>query len=562
MKNKITLVTGLWDLGRGNIDEAFKRPYQDYLDKFADLLKTDIPMYIYIDPSDEEFIWKHRKKENTHLKFLTIEELKKWFCFTNKVNEIRIKSSWYSQADWLSKSPQATLEAYNPLVMSKFFMVNDARLSNVFDSEYYFWLDAGIANTVHPGYFYHDKVLDNLPDFLNANENFVFVTYPYIGGYEIHGFEREAIARYCDTDYVKYVCRGGFFGGHVSVIEQLNGVYYGYLDKTLSEGYMGTEESIFTIMMHNYSDIITQYSIEDNGLLWPFFEDLKDKKFDKNIIKSEVKKTKKSNNIALYALTFNSPDQFSKLCQSIKSYDGNLLSKTKKFLIDNSTDNSTYSEYKSLCEYYGFTHLKMKENLGICGGRQYIAKHADDNDFDYHMFFEDDMFFYNGNDVVCRDGFPRKINDFYNKILHIIANEKFDFLKFNFTEFYGSNSKQWAWYNVPQEFREKHFPERPHKTEDDTGKEPFAIYKNIKTYNGLAYATGEIYYCNWPQIVSKEGNKKMFLETTWAYPFEQTWMSHIYQETLKGKINPGILLATPTEHDRFFHYNASERKES
>ena len=103
---------------------------------------------------------------------------------------------------------------------------------------------------------------------------------------------------------------------------------------------------------------------------------------------------------------------------------------------------------------------------------------------------------------------------------------------------------------------------KPNKTVNDSGKEPFLNFKNIKSYQGLPYATGEIYYCNWPQIVSREGNKKMFLDTKWAHPYEQTWMSYIYQETVKGTIKPGILLATPTEHNRFEHYSKEERREN
>ena len=90
----------------------------------------------------------------------------------------------------------------------------------------------------------------------------------------------------------------------------------------------------------------------------------------------------------------------------------------------------------------------------------------------------------------------------------------------------------------------------------------FLKFQNIKSNRGLPYATGEIYYCNWPQVVSKEGNKKMFLDTTWGHPFEQTWMSFIYQETVKGNIKTGVLLATPTEHDRFDHYPKEERREN
>ena len=54
----------------------------------------------------------------------------------------------------------------------------------------------------------------------------------------------------------------------------------------------------------------------------------------------------------------------------------------------------------------------------------------------------------------------------------------------------------------------------------------------------------------------------MFLDVTWAHPYEQTWMSYMFQETLKDKIIPGILMLSPTEHDRFDHYDGSLRKES
>ena len=82
------------------------------------------------------------------------------------------------------------------------------------------------------------------------------------------------------------------------------------------------------------------------------------------------------------------------------------------------------------------------------------------------------------------------------------------------------------------------------------------------SFQGIPFAHGEIYYCNWPQVVSKYGNEKMFLTEKWARPYEQTWMSYMFQETIKGNINPGILLLSPTEHDRFDHYDGSLRKES
>jgi hypothetical protein len=61
--------------------------------------------------------------------------------------------------------------------------------------------------------------------------------------------------------------------------------------------------------------------------------------------------------------------------------------------------------------------------------------------------------------------------------------------------------------------------------------------------------------------MSKKGNFKCYVETKYAHPFEQTIMSHCYQETVKGKIKPGVLLLSPTEHERFDFYEAALRKE-
>jgi hypothetical protein len=560
-KNKTTIVTALFNLGRDNISQSFKRNYSDYLNKFGELLKCDSPMYIFADKSDEDFIWSIRQKHNTVVNTMSIDELKNWFEFTNITNKIRQDEEWLNQASWLRESPQSTLEGYNPLVMSKMFMLNNVTIWNPFDSEYFFWIDAGITNTVHYGYFSHDKVFNNLENAMSELKDFIFLSYPYDGGYEVHGFKREPLARYCKTDYVKYVCRGGFFGGKKDTINQINGLYYSYLKSSLNEGLMGTEESVFTILMHNHSEIISQYMIDDNGLVWPFFEELKSGSVLKRIV-SRGENNLNINKVGLYVIGFNSPKQFETLIKSMLEYDSDFVHKTKKFLLDNSTDLSTTPLYKELCDEYNFEHIK-KDNLGICGGRQWIAEHFESTDLDYYLFFEDDMFFYPNEGTSCKNGFNRYVSNLYIKSLEIIKKENLDFLKYNYTEFFGDNGTQWSWYNVPQSIREEYWPEKT--TLPKHGLDPNAPktkFTSILSHKQVPYAKGEIYYCNWPQLVSRHGNKKMFLNTTWARPYEQTWMSHMYQLVKKGGLNPGLLLLTPTEHNRFEHYSSKLRKES
>jgi hypothetical protein len=558
MSSNITLVTGLWDIKRGELSEGWSRSYDHYLEKFQQLLSVDNNMIIFGEEELEKFVFQHRDRSNTQF----IVRPQTWFKneFFNKIQEIRNNENWLSQAGWLRESTQAKLEMYNPLVMSKVFLLNDANIMDQFRSDYLFWIDAGLTNTVHPGYFTHDKVLHKLSKY---SDKFTFVCFPYEAASEIHGFNFNEINKLVSAK-VDIVARGGFFGGPKSVISDINGIYYNLLSNTLANGLMGTEESIFSIMVYKHSDLINYYEIEGNGLMWKFFEDLK----NETLVKKSKSLTKSANsdlniqNTALYVITFNSPKQFETLITSMIDYDKDYIEKPKKYLLNNSSDLETTNDYEDLCQKYGFEHIKM-DNLGICGGRQWIAEHAYENEFDFYLFFEDDMFFFPEEGTTCKNGFNRYVPNLYQKTLEIVKKQDFDFLKLNYTEFFGDNGTQWSWYNVPQFFREKQWPEKP--TLPVQGQDPNAPrtkFNNIRSYKGVSFIDGEIYYSNWPQIVTKYGNKKMFLTEKWAHPFEQTWMSYIFQETVKGNITPSMLLMTPTEHNRFEFYDGKLRKES
>ena len=556
--SNITLVTGLWNIKRDSLTEGWSRSFQHYLDKFDQLLKVDNNLIIFGDSELEPFVWERRRKENT----MFISRSQEWFKneFFNKIQEIRQKPEWLSQAGWLSESTQARLEMYNPLVMSKVFMLNDAKIMDPFNSDLMFWIDAGLTNTVHPGYFTHDKVLEKLPKHINK---FTFVCFPYEANTEIHGFNFDRMNQIVGQK-VDMVARGGFFGGPKNMISDINGIYYNLLSSTLNNGLMGTEESIFSIMCYKHADLIDYFTIESNGLFGKFFEDLKEERLERKNIQNfnTLNDDLNPDNSALYVITFNSPKQFDTLIQSMNQYDVNFINKPKKYLLDNSTDLTTTEEYRKICDLYGFEHIK-KENLGICGGRQWIAEHADENGFDFYFFFEDDMFFYPKKGEVCRNGFNRYVSDLYQNSIQIAKKYHYDFVKFNYSEFYGDNGTQWSWYNVPQSFRVENWPEKPNlPVHGQDPNAPRTKFKNIRIHNNIPFIDGEIYYCNWPQVVTKHGNKKMFLTTKWDRPFEQTWMSYMFQETIKKNINPALLLLTPTEHDRFDFYDGSLRKES
>ena len=560
----LTVVTGLWNIGRPD------RDFNHYIDHFNKLLDIDANLFIYIPQEYEYLVWAKRKKHNTYVKIFELDDIKNniYQPHWDKTQQIRTNPEWYNltgEGGWLKGSPQAILEFYNPIVQSKMFMLHSATIWNPFNTEHFIWLDSGITNTIHEDFFIGNKVLDKIVPYL---ESFLFLSFPYEASDEIHGFKFDAINRYAGKK-VEYVCRGGLFGGSKEIINQASTLYYSLLQRSLNEGYMGTEESIFSIMSYIEPEKYRRYALDSNGLIVKFIQALLDDKVElESVPEGRIFLAPKIVNIdkikmSVYMLTFNFPHQVEYTINKWMEHP-KWMTNTTKYLIDNSTNEEARNQNKLLCEKYGFEHLITGENLGINRGRQWAAEHFQKSDADYYLFLEDDMGIYPPNqNGLCRNGFSISIDNLYDKVIKIMEKGNIDFLKLSYTEVYMDNNIQVSWYNVPQFIRTEFWPD--YDKLPITGLDsnsPKTKFDKIEVVDGLSYITGDIYYCNWPTIIGKKGNQKMFLDTTWSHPYEQTWMSHMFQETKKGNLNPAILLASPINHDRIAHYTPEERREN
>jgi hypothetical protein len=289
---------------------------------------------------------------------------------------------------------------------------------------------------------------------------------------------------------VKYVCRGGLFGGHKDQIRDANSMYYALLQNSLNQGYMGTEESIFTLMSYIEPHLYKRYMLDDNGLIV---------KFTENLIKNNITleslpvsapvaplritdKDLSKYKTNLYILTFNFPEQLLHTIESMKKTP-EWLEKPHLVLLDNSTDKKAKSRNQKIAAEYKFEYIHLGGNTGICGGRQYAAEHFDNSDADFMFFFEDDMTVnhpeYSGQ--FCRNGFRKYIPNLYNIVHRIMLKENFDFLKLSYTEVYMDNNIQVSWYNVPQEVRTRDWPH--YSKLPVTGLDPNAPRTNFKNIN-------------------------------------------------------------------------------
>jgi len=551
-ESKITLVTAIYDIGRSEIG-SMARSFDHYLEKFAELVSIPYNFVVYTDRQTKERI-QSRFGVLKNVVFVD-REIEAIYGSNdeifNLVNEIRQDPKWQSRAGWLPDSPQCKLKYYNPLVMSKMFLLNDARIYNFFASTYFFWIDAGITQTVSINYLRHIEKVPRI-----CGTNVLFLAFPYQNSQEIHGFEKNAMDQYAGKS-VDLVCRGGFFGGNYLGIEEANKQYYELLNRTVKDGFVGTEESIFTLMAYISPQEYRVAKINEDGLIYKFFDDLdNDNTRFLGDIGNYIKETKTS----IYVLAFEAPDQLNSMLGSFFSFP-KFLSEPRKILIDNSESVNHSEEYKRIADKFGFEYIK-KNNIGICGARQFVAEHFEESDSDFYIFFEDDMHL----DVDygrSRNGFEKRVDKLWDVMHNVMQREKFDFLKLTFDEFYGDNTKQWAFMNVSQETREKYWPGKV-KSVMNLPDCDFSSIKRIKICENkcLTYAVGEVYYCNWPLLFSREGSKKLFIDKKFEKPYEQMWMERNFLLQKEGRMKTGVLLCSPIKHDRKIHYKKEQRKEN
>lgn len=214
MKNSTTIVTALYDIGREGIDAAFRRSFDSYKECFARLLKVETPMVVFCDKSLEGFVRKERGGLPLRIVIKPKEEFKTKFPFWDQVQKIRKNKEWKTQASWLEHSPQSSLEYYNPIVMSKQFLLNDSAILNPFNTNYFFWVDAGISNTVgNPTQWFNNDMFDKIT--IGLQNRMLFLAYPYDGKHEVHGFKKNAMDNF-SSEVTNRVLRGGFFWGRQS----------------------------------------------------------------------------------------------------------------------------------------------------------------------------------------------------------------------------------------------------------------------------------------------------------------------------------------------------------
>jgi hypothetical protein len=146
----VTLVSGIWNIGRGSMptDDVWavlRRPFTYYTAGLETFLSYNLPKVLYTDADTYQVIKPLVDDAAGSIKVVirSLQEVRADFGATNvdAVQRIRTSAKWLGQSPMVANSPQALLQDFNPLVMSKLRFTRDAARWNPFGTDGFLWLD-------------------------------------------------------------------------------------------------------------------------------------------------------------------------------------------------------------------------------------------------------------------------------------------------------------------------------------------------------------------------------------------------------------------------------------
>lgn len=147
-----TLVTALYDIGRGKWGNVFKRTHEEYLEYFQNILSLDSNLIVFIDEKDLNAVELFRSKidpyfEKTRIITKSFVELEAFQKFYTRCKEV-MQSDFFLKNRHESHTPEMNFPEYNIINFNKLSFLEESIKYNWFGSNYFIWIDAG---------FYHHK---------------------------------------------------------------------------------------------------------------------------------------------------------------------------------------------------------------------------------------------------------------------------------------------------------------------------------------------------------------------------------------------------------------------
>jgi len=253
-----TVITALYDIGRDKNGDG--RTIEQYLNWFAKTLQLNVPMVVYTEEKFKDFVLKNKHK-NLKLVIKPLSEIP-YYKYNDKIISI-LNDKEYRSKIVDPNRVECNLSLYNIIQYSKFEWIAEAIQEKYFDTDYYFWMDAGCSrffeninvSNIWPANY---NIL-NLNKFnIQGNSNTVF--------YKINNIDEYIWDSNC-------ILVGTLFGGSKQICLNMANDVKILFENYLKKNIVNNEQIILGQLFKKNPDQFNVY-IELNGKHLPFFSKL------------------------------------------------------------------------------------------------------------------------------------------------------------------------------------------------------------------------------------------------------------------------------------------------
>jgi hypothetical protein len=248
MTPTFTFVTALYEIDREIHD---KRSFKQYQEWFSRTLTIPVPMVIYTEGKNKNMIEIIRKNLPTKVFYTKLEDVP--FYYT--VDSVRhiIKNTVFKHKIRHPRALENNCFEYIPIIHSKFKWMSNAIQQNYFQTELFFWIDAGLSR------FMNFDI--SIPQFNTELINHIYTNnkiYMQIGkNAELQDIlsNPEKIDDYIGQT-VNFIM-AGFWGGTKDILYDIcNKCADNYINEFIQKERIDNEQTLFAFVLPKYKEQI------------------------------------------------------------------------------------------------------------------------------------------------------------------------------------------------------------------------------------------------------------------------------------------------------------------
>ena len=149
--SKFTIVTALLDIDRSKWNNFYKRDITQYFDYLYNVINLDCNFYIFMDSRYVDFFKTIiKEKPNIFIKPVNISELS-LYKYKDRIKDIMENNNYnnipFDTSLSTTTCPELTIPEYNIVVNSKVEFIKLAYNDNIYNSDYFLWIDSGYGHS-------------------------------------------------------------------------------------------------------------------------------------------------------------------------------------------------------------------------------------------------------------------------------------------------------------------------------------------------------------------------------------------------------------------------------